>query len=100
MNIESVPVTIRILEKEYHIACPRDEKDELLTSAEYLNRRMREIRNSAGVVGADKIAILAALNICHEFLTQQSQQKHWNARMQSLQERIDTIIRESPLPEV
>ncbi len=100
MNIENVPVTVRILEKEYHIACPRDEKDELLTSAEYLNRRMREIRNSAGVVGADKIAILAALNICHEFLTQQSQQKHMNARMQSLQERIDTILRESPLPEV
>lgn len=100
MNIENVPVTVRILEKEYHIACPRDEKDELLTSAEYLNRRMREIRNSAGVVGADKIAILAALNICHEFLTQQSQQKHLNARMQSLQERIDTILRESPLPEV
>jgi cell division protein ZapA len=100
MNIENVPVTVRILEKEYHIACPRDEKDELLTSAEYLNRRMREIRNSAGVVGADKIAILAALNICHEFLTQQSQQKHLNARMQSLQERIDTILRESPLPEI
>lgn len=100
MNIENVAVTVRILEKDYRIACPRDEKHELLASAEYLNHRMREIRNSAGVVGAEKIAILAALNICHEFLTQQSQQRHWDARMRSLQERIDTALRESPLPEV
>ena len=95
MNIDSVPVTVRILDKEYRIACPKHEKEGLLASADYLSRRMKEVRNSGRVIGADKVAILAALNICHEFLTHQSQQKDLSTRVRSLQERIGTVLKEN-----
>ena len=52
-------VSIRILEKDYHIACPMEERSDLLDSAEYLNAKMREIRDSGKVVGLDRIAVIA-----------------------------------------
>ena len=62
-------VTVTILDKEYQIACPGDEVDALTRSARFLGDRMAEIRNSGKVVGLDRIAVMAALNITHEFLT-------------------------------
>jgi cell division protein ZapA len=55
------PVTVRILEKEYQVACPPGERNALLDSAEFLNARMREIRDTGKVVGLDRIAVMAAL---------------------------------------
>ncbi len=65
---ESATVTVRILEKEYFVSCPQDERADLLDSAEYLNKKMREIRDSGKVVGADRIAVMAALNLARELL--------------------------------
>ena len=56
------------MEKEYVVACPYDERSALLDAAEFLNARMREIRDSGKVVGLDRIAVMAALNLAHEFL--------------------------------
>ncbi len=61
-------VSVRILEKEYQVACPAEERDDLLRSAEMLNRKMREIRDSGKVIGLDRIAVMAALNITNELL--------------------------------
>jgi len=61
-------VSVRILEKEYQVACLPEERSELLDSAEYLNGKMREIRDGANVVGLDRIAVMAALNLAHELL--------------------------------
>ena len=61
---ESATVTVRILEKEYFVSCPQDERADLLDSAEYLNKKMREIRDTGKVVGADRIAVMAALVKC------------------------------------
>ena len=61
-------VSVRILEKEYQISCPANERTELLDSAEMLNAKMREIRDSGKVVGLDRIAVLAALNMANELL--------------------------------
>ena len=61
-------VTIRILEKEYNVACPLEEKASLLASAEFLNGKMKEIRDSGKVVGLDRVAVMAALNIANELL--------------------------------
>ena len=61
-------VTVRLLDKEYQIACPEDEREALLESADLLNRKMREIRDSGKVVGVDRIAVMAALNMTHEML--------------------------------
>lgn len=59
-------VSVRILEKEYLIACPYDERSALLDAAEYLNARMREVRDSGKVVGMDRIAVMVALNLANE----------------------------------
>jgi cell division protein ZapA len=61
-------VTVRILEKEYHVACPAQEKSDLLASAELLNSKMREIRDSGKVVGLDRVAVMAALNLADELI--------------------------------
>lgn len=61
-------VTVRLLDKEYQIACPDDERDALTESAELLHRKMKEIRDSGKVIGVDRIAVMAALNLCHEML--------------------------------
>ena len=55
------PLSVRILEKEYFVACGPDERTELLDSAELLNGRMKEIRDSGKIVGLDRIAVMAAL---------------------------------------
>lgn len=61
-------VTVRLLDKDYQVACPEDEREALLESAEILNRKMKEIRDSGKVVGIDRVAVMAALNLCHEML--------------------------------
>lgn len=63
-----VPVTIRILDKEYQIACSDEERNSLLDSARYLDEKMKEIRNSGKVIGSERVAVMAALNITHDFL--------------------------------
>jgi cell division protein ZapA len=61
-------VKVYILDKEYLVACPEEERDALKASAKYLNDRMTEIRGSGKVVGIDRIAVMAALNLAHEIL--------------------------------
>jgi cell division protein ZapA len=63
------PLSVRILEKEYIVACAPEERTDLLDSAEFLNGRMREIRDSGKIVGLDRIAVMAALNLAHEVIT-------------------------------
>ena len=68
MNEMYAHVSIRILEKEYQVACPANEKADLVASAELLNKKMREIRDSGKVVGLDRVAVMAALNMANELL--------------------------------
>ena len=56
-------VSVRLLDREYQVACPSDERSDLLDSAEYLDAKMREVRDSGKVVGLDRIAVISALNI-------------------------------------
>lgn len=68
MSDRTVRVSVRILEKEYPVACLPEERSELLDSAEYVNGKMREIRDGGNVVGLDRIAVMVALNLAHELL--------------------------------
>lgn len=63
---ESNTVNVNILDKEYQIACPPEEREALRSAASELDGRMRGIRNSGSVIGLDRIAVMAALNLCHE----------------------------------
>ena len=64
-------VTVHIMDKEYCIACPPEERSNLEGAARYLDRKMREIRSSGKVIGADRVAVMAALNITHDLLHKQ-----------------------------
>ncbi|MFO7287307.1 MAG: cell division protein ZapA [Gammaproteobacteria bacterium] len=89
-------VTIRILEKEYHVACPVEEKPDLLASAELLNRKMREIRDSGKVVGLDRVAVMAALNLANDYLKTKSEggelQNIVATRIRAMRERLDETL--------
>jgi cell division protein ZapA len=89
-------VTIRILEKEYQVACPAEEKGDLLASAELLNRKMREIRDSGKVVGLDRVAVMAALNLANDLLKAQNQGAELKnvvgSRVKAMRERIDSAL--------
>ena len=61
-------ISVTILDKDYQVSCPVDEVDALTASARYLDRQMAEIRESGKVLGSDRIAVMAALNIANEFL--------------------------------
>jgi len=61
-------VSVKILDKEYQVACPPEEVDALTASARYLDQQMHTIRDTGKVFGLDRIAVMAALNIANEFL--------------------------------
>ena len=68
MNEPAAKINVRILDKDYQVACPPSGRTDLLDSAEMLDERMREIRDSGRVVGLDRIAVMAALNMANELL--------------------------------
>lgn len=69
MSTETSTLEVFILDKSYRINCPESEQESLRASAQYLDRKMREIRSSGKIIGLERIAVIAALNISHELLT-------------------------------
>ncbi|MEH6590334.1 MAG: cell division protein ZapA [Halioglobus sp.] len=61
-------ITVKILDKEYQVACPEEQQAELVVSAKYLDKQMRSIRDTGKVIGLERIAVMAALNISYELL--------------------------------
>ena len=68
MTTSSEPVALRLIDREFLIACAPEEREGLLESAAYLDRKMRELRANARTPGFDRLAVLAAISITHEFL--------------------------------
>ncbi len=89
-------VSVKILEKEYQIACPADERKALQDSADLLNRQMREIRDSGKVVGLDRIAVMAALNMANELLSSRGRtnvvEVEAKSRIIEMRERVETAL--------
>lgn len=86
MNTNTFPITVRILDREYHIACPAGEEDALIKSATQLHERMQEIKQSGKVTSTDRLAVIAALNIINEFSAEQSTNNRYSQIHQHLQE--------------
>ena len=99
MTNESDLVKVHILEKEYVVACPNDERDELRASADHLNSKMREIRDSGKVIGTDRMAVMAALNIAHDWIQSGSHEPKnspvISSRIRALQDKIDAALEQS-----
>lgn len=96
MSENSVPVSVQILDKEYLVACTQEEKETLLESSRHLDEKMREIRDSGKIIGTDRIAVMAALNIAHELLEHQKSAKTedlaTSKRFMKLQSKIETAL--------
>jgi cell division protein ZapA len=60
---------VNVMGREFRIACAEDERKDLLKAVDYLNNKMRDIRDGGKVIGVERIAIMAALNIAHEYLS-------------------------------
>lgn len=93
-------LSIIILDKEYRVACPPGEQESLRASANELNRKLTEIKAKGAVIGTERIAIMAALNLCHEMLTGktiQAENAELNTRIESLSDKIDSSMREIQL---
>jgi len=94
---QSNTVTVQILDKEYCIACPADERSNLQSAARYLDGKMREIRSAGKVIGADRVAVMAALNITHDLLHKEERpdiQASGSTREQvrDLLDRVDLVL--------
>ena len=89
-------VSVRILEKEYQVACPANEKADLVAASELLNSKMREIRDSGKVVGLDRVAVMAALNLANDLLKIQNRDEKLQdlvgLGIRSMQERLDDAL--------
>ncbi len=65
---EALSVAVRIMGREYTVMCPSEEHEALVASADFLNERMTAIRKRGKALGAERIAVMAALNIARELL--------------------------------
>ena len=88
MASNNVSMDVAIMGREFRVTCPEDERDGLLQAVTYLDRKMREIRDGGKVIGLERIAIMAALNITHDFLASRPVQPDTRAH----REHIDRLI--------
>lgn len=96
MNEVNAQVSVRILDKEYQFSCPASERTNLLDSAEALNAKMREIRDRGNIVGLDRIAVLAAMNMANELLHAKARDKaiegDFSNRIRIISDRVETAL--------
>ena len=96
MNESTAHVSVRILDKEYQVACPANERTDLLDSAEVLNAKMLEIRDSGRIVGIDRIAVMAALNMANDLLHAQARDRTFDgdvsSRLKLISDRVESVL--------
>ena len=96
MSKDANAVTIKILDKEYRISCPDDEKEALEASVKHLSAKMSEIRSGGKVVGIDRIAVMAGLNLAHEAIqsgtAKSGSENLTGARLRELNTRIEDAL--------
>ena len=90
-------VKVSIMDREFFVACGEDEREALAIAAAYLDKRMREVQRGGKVIGVERSAIMAALNITHEFLTLDREVKAFKKeekRVRSIQRKIEDVMQE------
>ena len=95
---DTVQATVKILDREYQIACREDERADLMAAAEMVNDRMKAIRGRGNVIGTDRVAVMTALNMAHELLALQETQatcERVRDRVDALQQRVSEALAES-----
>ncbi|MEO8767131.1 MAG: cell division protein ZapA [Nitrosospira sp.] len=89
---------VTIMGREFRVTCSDDERKGLLEAVAYLDKKMREIRDSGKIVGSERIAIMAALNITHELLTTRNREgfdmEEFKRRIDCMQAALDAVMAE------
>lgn len=92
-------VIVRLLEKEYQVACPPGQQQALARSAQHLDQQMRTIKSNGKVIGLERIAVMAALNITNELLQNRTEPMETNEpvstngnQLKSLNDRLDEAL--------
>lgn len=93
---KSEPVFINIFGKEYQVACKKEDQAALVSASTLLDNKMREIRSAGKVLGTERVAVMAALNIAHELIeSQQNKSQDSDVvfdRLKALQEQVDAAL--------
>ena len=92
MSNKSEAITIDVLDKQYTVSCPPEEKQALLESARVLNERLREVRGGGKVLGTERMAVMTALNIIHEYTLLQKAQADVDDTVERLRGKISVAI--------
>ena len=96
MSKEPKGLDVNIMGREFRVACTDEQKPDLIKAVDYLNGKMRDIRDAGKVIGVERIAIMAALNIAHEFLSTRMEGGfdigEFKRRMVSMQSTIDQAM--------
>ena len=90
-------LAITILDKEYRVACEPDEQETLQAAVDALNKRLRDIKKKGSVIGTERIAIMAALNMSHEVLSgkvMEDENRILNERLGGLSDKIEAAMRD------
>jgi len=96
MSNSTIPVNIRILDKEYKISCPEGEHESLLVSVKHVSDNMQKIRESGKALGAERVAVMAAINIAHEMLATQNNESNnveLSAHVDAIQHLVDSTLK-------
>jgi cell division protein ZapA len=92
MSDQQKAVTVNILDKEYTVACTDAEREDLHSSAGFLNEKIKEVRSSGNVVGSERIVVMAALNIVHEHLQYKQNNDGMSENVQDVLNRVQAKI--------
>jgi cell division protein ZapA len=96
MSKETRGLDVSIMGREFRVSCTEEERKDLLNAVEFLNSKMKEIRDTGKVIGVERIAIMAALNITHEYLSTRTASGfdlgEFKRRMNRMQATIDQAI--------
>ncbi len=96
MSENSIPVTVKIADKEYKISCPEGEHESLLASARRVSSDMKNMREGGKALGSEKIAVMVALNIAHELIniegSSNSDDSYISERLDVLQKTVDATL--------
>ena len=94
--MECISWLLTLDNKEYQVACPANERTDLLDSAEVLNAKMLEIRDSGRIVGIDRIAVMAALNMANDLLHAQARDRTLDgdvsSRLKLISDRVESVL--------
>ncbi len=96
MSSDQIAVSVNILDKEYRISCPPEERESLIQAAAFINGQMQEIKQKGRVIGTERIAVMAALNIANDLLSDKQvkddSSQTISRRIQRLQEKIEIAL--------